>query len=177
MNIGFDLDGVLYPWHSSIYSYFEQYRKYTGSYFQFWSTDWKLPEIQEHIGMLTHVPTFCEDREPLPEVMDTLHVIENGGHTVFYITQRPEEVRFATWHYLNRHHFPFEENLYIVDGSKTTLGRSLDLDLYLDDREKNVSEMSAVCLTVLMAQPWNLDFQDKYPTIHNIKEILKFIGD
>jgi hypothetical protein len=177
ISVGFDLDGVIYPWHSSIYRYFIEFKGYEDSYFKFWSEDWKIPEIQEHIGFLTTVPTFCEDSEPFPRALETLHEIEDKGHTIFYITSRPDEVRFATWHYIDRRDFPFKENLHIVNGEKATLARSLGLDLFVDDREKHVKELTPVCLTVLMATPWNLDFQELYPTIHNIHEIMDYIKE
>lgn len=175
MKIGFDVDGVIYPWHDSVYTYFTIYKGYKGTYHQFWSNDWTVPETQEYIKYLTTVPILCEDREPFPRALETLHEIADKGHTIYYITSRPDDVKLATEHYFSKRDFPFKENLYIVQGPKDTLARSLGLDLFLDDREKHIKELTPICLSVLKAMPWNEDFWLQYPTIHNIHEIVEYV--
>lgn len=174
MNIGFDIDGVLYPWHGSIYRYFTEFKNYADSYTEFWTHYWHIPSVQEYISYLTTVPIFCEDSNPVNGALELLNSLDSEGHTIHYITNRPDEVILATHHYLQSHKFPQNENLYIGK-DKPTYARGVNLNLFIDDREKNIIEMTPVCLSILVAQPWNVDYQDKYPTIHNIREVRSFV--
>lgn len=174
MNLGFDLDGVLYPWHSSVYRYFVEFKNYKDSYSEFWTNYWHIPSVQEDVVYLTTVPLFCEDANPIEGGLQLLNYLDSLGHTLHYITNRPEEVVYATQHYLQKQKFPQYENLYIGK-DKPIYARSVNLNLFVDDREKNIIDMTPVCLSLLMAQPWNKDYQDKYPTIYNISEVLKFV--
>lgn len=170
MNLGFDLDGVCYPWHSQAYSYLKLYHGITKTYLEFWREYTKYEELLKYVVTL---PDLYEKGIPSKEVLDTLNKLDSEGHTIYYITTRPEEVTRITENFLARYNFPQDFNL-VITKDKDKYARLFKLDLFVDDRIHVVEKLKTLCTVLLMNQPWNEEVEG-FTRIYNFKEILNYV--
>lgn len=171
-NIGLDLDGVLYNWHSAVYTYYVMYKNYQGTEREFWTTRYKTISDDEW-DCLVNMDILYSSQCPTPECMSFIHEISKY-YSVYYITSRPAFVKITTEQYLKRHKFPFLENL-VFTHDKSITARQLMLSMCVDDMPKNLEPLSKVTDVVMIAHPYNVDYWDKFPTAHSLTSALKLI--
>jgi len=163
--VGLDLDGVLYPWDKAIYTYFRCYRGYTGTQFQFSNDLHKLIPWDFKDFLLEVGPLYMTINPDL-KVMHLLNDLAKK-YELFYVTSRPEVVRLSTEKYLRIHNFPNKENLYFTN-DKANLARYLELDYFIEDNIVNAFNISKVCATYVVKQPWNQDFLADFHVLNTI---------
>lgn len=78
----------------------------------------------------------------LPGTVDALERIENAGHQIFYITNRPEYARKDTIATMKEHGFPFSKNLFFALGDKTTLINDLSINVFIEDSGETVIDIA-----------------------------------
>lgn len=170
--IGFDLDGVLYPWHESVYTFYEYEMGYTKSYKEFWEEVNLWPkEKQEY---LVSLPFLYENKVPSESLMNFLYFCKNNADDMYYITNRPEDLERITKRYFRRYDFPYPDNLFIT-GDKATTCRYLGVTHFLDDHAKHVKAVEGISKAYLMAKPWNVEFQEELRTVKNLKEFQEIV--
>jgi uncharacterized HAD superfamily protein len=172
VNIGLDIDGVIYPWHWSLYRHFVENKGFEGTQREFWSYLWTLPrEVQDYYVRL---PILYNDTTPTDDVLQYVPKLAELG-TLYYITARPEEAINATLKFFNLHDFPFKENI-IFTNDKPSYVRLLKIDYFLDDRDKHVDELKGLTNVYLFKAVHNWECRDRYePVINSIKEYYELI--
>lgn len=172
ITLGLDLDGVLYDFHSALYTYYQYEMNYGGTYQQFW-LDY-IPSLnKERENYIMSIPIPYETSIPSPRIREFLDYIKDRCEA-YYITHRPEELERITRKYLRDYSFPFQDNL-IMTGDKVTACRLYGVTHFIDDFANQVEKVSAVADAYLMAKPWNIDYQDKLKTVHSLKEFRRIV--
>ena len=167
-----DLDGVLYNWHGAVYEYFRLYKNYCGNYEKLWGTDY-LNFTDEDWEFLTNIDFLYSNQNPTHDCVNFLNEIKDKFE-IYYVTSRPLYVKLTTEQYLRRHKFPFQENL-IFSNDKVNTARLLRADYCIDDLPKHIEGLSKVSKVVMIAQPYNKDYQNSYPTSKTLMGTLKYI--
>ena len=173
-NIGLDLDGCLYLWHSAVYDYFRFYKNYTGTWREFWTTKYKTFSDSDW-KYITEVDIFYSSQPPTTDCVNFINNIKDRFE-IYYITSRPMLVKTTTEQFLKRYKFPFHENLIFTD-DKVNTARLLKLDYAVDDMPKHVEGLAKVTKIIMISQPWNIDIQDKYPTSQTLMGTLQYMED
>jgi uncharacterized HAD superfamily protein len=108
----------------------------------------------------------------------------NRQHTIHFITGRPVEQQDTCVSWLRANNIPFTSVHAIGRADKGMVGRSLNLDFYIDDELKHLESMYKYKNRwrkglALYRQPWNLKNQvdlSKYLTFDNWKDIIRHLG-
>jgi hypothetical protein len=174
-NIGFDLDGVLYRWHQSLYTYLVVYEKLPLSYEAFWSdanlVDGYLTR-QKSFHNWTRMPDLVSNMAPKRKHVEFLNKLSEK-YGIYYLTHRPEEVHFSTRLWLEKWKFPQVENLIFPEmgSDKTYEIRKFEIGLYADDREGIAKATNKITNTYLVKQPWNTTGREGLKCITDILEL------
>lgn len=177
MRIGFDIDGVLYPWHKYFYNYVsERNPKYKElGYENFWMNIKTLEE--ENNKWLWHVvnmPKLYNMEAVEKEILVLLTILSNNSE-FYYVTSRPESVHKVTRSWVEKNKLPQKENLYIVTNGKRDVISKLDLDYYLEDRLENYESLKDITRVLLIDQPWNNYGKDMVYHYKDTQEALVYL--
>jgi len=167
MNIGFDLDGVLYDWHDVVYTYCVNNEGYAGSKSEFWKDYQDFP-LDRKLNF-ERTTTFFSKKIPSKRVVDFLIELAKDN-TLFYITSRKEDVKLTTELYLERYNFPDRDNLFFTD-DKVTHIKLLDIEVFVDDLPSHLDSIGNSATTYLIRQPWNEEVCDNYNTIDSVTDL------
>jgi uncharacterized HAD superfamily protein len=173
MNIGFDIDGVLYPWQKATEVYLKAFKGIAETY----SEVWKNPDAfmsKAFQKNLCSMEDICTRILPEKDIIDMLWELTNKGHTIYYITSRPEEVRTATEMYFQKHGFPQNENL-IFTRDKAFYVKLLEIDTFIEDRWEYAEELKNITKVILVRQSWNENFWNEFLTVGHVCEIPKVL--
>lgn len=94
---------------------------------------------------VVHNKAVLYDIKPHDDAVDALRSLRRAGHRFYFITARRADEYDVTINWLRRNNIPFEA-LYVSpsikgDSRKGLLGRSLNLDFYIDDQYKHIENM------------------------------------
>jgi hypothetical protein len=176
MNIGFDLDGVLYKWHEALYTYLICFKNVKVPYEEFWSdTNLKngyLTYGEDCWYNWTRLPTLVSCESPKPTHVKFLNNLAKK-HEIYYITHRPEEVHLSTLLWIKKSGFPYPENVLFpqMGSDKTFEIRQYEIGVYVDDRDKIVRKMQGLTNAYLVMQPWNESGRDGLNCISDVTEL------
>lgn len=170
--IGFDIDGVLYPWH--LYVYYDLYNsgKIDYTYEYFWKHMWMvLPEkdfwtpTAERLDLL--MGEFYDGAVDIVK-----QYIKN--YDVFYLSTRPDNTVETTYNQLLKYGFPNSGRLVISHDKRGVL-ESNPTDYFVEDKESNIRSIYDLTQVVGVKQPWNESFfeQSKFMKILWINHILE----
>lgn len=172
MNIGLDIDGVIYPWHYSIYRFFTEFKNYTGSEREFWSYFDSLDgEVQDYY---VSIPIHYLDQTPSEDVMKYLPKLAELGE-IFYITSRKPELMSVTRKFFNIYDLPFKENV-IFSKNKANYIRLHHIDYFVDDSPKVIDEISGITTAYLFKCAHNWKNRDNYSVIGSLGEFYQLLG-
>lgn len=188
LNLGFDLDevvvnitGVIEKHMMEKYNiywpaeYFKEYGLIDGTY----HADEKLNKtIQADLWEVANLPEFQFKAEPFDGAKEAILLLKKAGHKIFFITSRPKTNEHFTSKWLEKYDFPFDElNTIGHDEEKGSYGHKLNLDMFVDDLEKNLVSMFKHKKTwdkglLLFNRPWNTK-DVSFDRVNNWKEIVK----
>ena len=173
--LGFDLDGVLYPWQEVVYNYQCYHDKETRNFYDFWK-DATEHVFSTHLGnfWLTN-NLFYTQRDIRPDFLEVIDVISKS-YDVYYVTSRVKSAWNATRYWFKRNNMPFEDNLYFADDEKLPLILKHDIDIFVEDRIKHVLELRNHTDVILVRQPWNEMIWNEVPTIASVLELPELLG-
>ena len=174
MNIGIDVDGVLYRWHESLYRYFCEFKGYNGTMYDFWLR-FVHNQPMEFWDYYISIPLLYWDTTPRDDVLINLPKIAKL-HTIYYITARPTEAEYITRKFFDYFELPFKENL-VFSKEKETYCRLYKLDYFLDDQPKNLDAVSGVTNAVLFRNVHNIPVQDSYRNVGTFREFFELIKE
>lgn len=174
MNLGFDLDGVLYRWQIAAYDYLtKECRKSLPDYSTFWINALAILSEKEKNYLLEN-PILYDKMFPEVGIVAYLTSLSKQGHTLYYITARPTSVEITTELYLERYKFPQVANL-IFSKEKDKYARLLEIDIFVEDQYPNAKALKDVCKVILRRQPWNEEYETEFDIIDKIQELDKFL--
>lgn len=160
MIFGFDLDGVLYPWH---FVAWEWYKRTVGDRNMSFDDFWKYPDgwVSNHQESDIVAEMVKDEANYIavpysPYVLGTVQDIANNyADKIYYITGRPTAVKDATRKHLIK--LPQAENLYFSDenGGKLQIIKELGCDYYAEDRPKYLEILPAVTSVFAVTTPYN----------------------
>lgn len=196
MRLGFDIDGVVNDLDSALIKHVSDNFGITlsrDSFKDYWiekSTYVDDPELNTKVvnSMLSVVGEvdFQITAKPYKEAIRGLRTLKKAGHSIHFLTCRTNgkinESKTSTW--LRQNGVKFDSlNHCGVNGDKGMIGRSLNLDFYLDDHEPNLETMYAYKKRWrkglgLFTQPWNKDSIDgsKFIRFDTWNEIIRHLG-
>jgi uncharacterized HAD superfamily protein len=177
MKIGFDLDGVLYPWHKYFYELVSnRYSEYSEmGYRYFWSKVKTFEKEDERLTKLVSLPGLYM-KGVIDE--DILYYITelSKRNEIYYVTCRPANATKATIMWMTRNALPSSpENLYMLDESKRDKVIELDLDYYVEDRLEHLEDLKDITNVLLVRHPWNNYGKDIDPSFKDTKEALLYL--
>jgi 5'(3')-deoxyribonucleotidase len=94
-------------------------------------------------------PKIFHDLTPIPGAIEGIKELRSNGHTIVIITARPKWAKGSAEYWLNTNNIPYDEIHETHD--KT----SVSCDIYIDDADHNLKELSHIGHTIRMVQPWN----------------------
>ena len=182
MILGFDIDGVLYPWHEEVWKYYLRGDREYISFIDFW----KYPGgwVAENEGspivealVRADLP-YISYKPPLADIsiIDDIARLKQIDE-IWYITSRPRQLQYDTAKWLKDFEFPFADNLIMADenGGKVKVVSDKKCDLYVEDRPKYLELLPKVTSVVKMIRPYNTyTVFDAYP-IGNLYELHDYI--
>lgn len=170
-SIGFDLDGVLYPFVKSLCTYYRMYEGYTGTDLNFYQNIDKIAESKiEYLVTLEPLYSSCVPANKLVALLRNL----GEKFNVCYITARPTITRLTTEKYLSNYKFPQHTNLFFTP-NKDTLSRLLKLDYFVEDNVKNAEKISKVCMCFLVKTPYNEHYAGEVPMLNSIYDLERIL--
>lgn len=177
MNIGFDIDGVLYPWHEKVHRDMVSKGHITNTFDKFWDKCWlEMKDTNETLFMnYVNDPLMYSTSPPYFGTEELLYKLKRQGHLIWYITQRPKHLDFVTKSWVRRWRLPYEENLIRVDTSKKLPVIENNIDLFIEDAIRHAEELDGFTKVILVKRPYNKDIQDDFTTINNLTELPEYI--
>ena len=158
--IGFDLDGVLYPWHEVVFDLCLEFKYIDESmteekFWKEWFTHEARPIFVDNI--LGDMSLFFK-KKMSPDNVSLLNRLKKR-FDIFFISQRADCAYLVTKGWLKDVNL-FDNNLYLVE-DKPAMVRVLDIDYFLEDRVENVDKLKHVVNTFIVSAPFNMDYYDK----------------
>lgn len=174
MVVGFDIDGVLYPWHERIWEWYKDNHNENMTFKDFW----RVPDgfIAKHEGTilvdnLVQIPFIYNNTIVNESVVNAVKRINNISTNIYYITARPTELKRATKKWLKTNGFPRPENLVFSDDfgdGKVTAVKRFGCNYYVEDRIGHALDISESGIPVfLVNQPYNIGHEIN----NNIKRV------
>lgn len=172
--LGFDLDGVLYPWHEIVYEYAKLWHGNEESFSEFW-TDFDKKHGKIYIENLLQIPHLYTKRVPTPELMKILYSLSRLYH-IIYITSRGRGLKWLTQHYLKTYAFPNYEEIFFTKQKDIEVVRH-EVDFFVEDRPHHIEELIGLTEVILMKQPYNKEWWNKVPTINHLNQLPKLLEE
>lgn len=167
LNIGFDLDGVIYDYHYAAHRYVTSFIDI--DYNTFWANVDAFNEIWwDNLILLPHL----YNKIPVgKEVLETLNYFSRDNF-LYYITSRSPELEFVTNLWMKNNRIPQRHNIFFSKDKRIEISE-LELDYFIEDRDthdyRNYTNM------ILIRKPGNEKSQSKYTCISYLEELKDII--
>jgi len=192
MNFGFDIDGVLYPWHMLVWKWYVDKTGENISMVDFWKYPHGHVANNEGQSWVTEMV-----KNPIPYTNQPVHagviravkyIANHYADNIYYITGRPVHVKDATRDWLKESRLPFADNLIFADEyeldmlefgkieGKIAAVIGTDCSYYVEDRPKYLEMIPYFATTFIMNTPCNQyrEFDNCY-RIDDLDEIPVFL--
>ena len=174
MNIGFDLDGVLYPWHESLHEYLVNYHGLELDFENFWKNYNRISseKVMRELVLIRHL---YDNKSILPEHVEMLNEL-SVNNTLFYITSRNEkELRHVTEKNLKRCNVPQRDNLFFSHNKAIEVSL-YEIDFFVDDLPHHIQRLLGYTTPILVRTPYNEYFKDDVLCVSNLLEVKNIFG-
>lgn len=173
MRIGFDVDGVLYNWHSSVRQHLgfdlEQAPDPTAWHFH---ETWGLTSEEFGQAVVSGIESgvIFAVGEAMPGAVETFKRLRELGHTIHIVTDcgsfgPPGVAHGARVKWLIEHDLPFDTITFGKDKAVA------DVDFFIDDKPENIDMMKGQGVAAyLLDQPWNQDYDAGRRRIYSLEE-------
>lgn len=146
---GIDLDGVCFDFLNAFRTWLNDKldksleKEEITSYYWYEDTDITKKEFFREFDRFGMEGRGYRNLELLDGAVDGLNAIDAAGHKIFYITNRPLYAIEDTKTALANAGFPQQENLYFAKGDKTPLVKEFNVDVFIDDSPRTISQLAA----------------------------------
>lgn len=177
MKLGFDLDGVVSNMAKALVNktnekfgiditedYFINHNLFKNHYSDKSGLDHEIAKFMT--SEVVHNKSVLYELEPYEDVQTSFRELRKGGHKFYFITARRKDEYEVTINWLRRNNIPFDALHHIPsikgDSRKGLMGRSLNLDFYIDDQYKHIENMYRYKNRwrkglALFTRPWNVN--------------------
>lgn len=185
---GIDLDGVCFDFGSAFLSFLRAHFPHLSIPKDIELTSYYWYEIIPGLDKDTFWEAFDDfgrgrgyfDLELIEGALEGLRAIEESGHSIVYITNRPMYARQDTVEALAKHNFPSAEHLWFATGHKAPFIRDLAVDVFIDDSPHTISEICDTCpKTYCFDYPFNQNIEapsDSYTRVSSWADFLEKEG-
>jgi len=154
---GFDLDGVLYDWHSSIYMYAKSmYNLKEESDIEFFRNMVDGKYTKNFIDTLMSYQPCYTNIVPNKKLVKLINTISKNFE-IYYITSRWKNLEYVTSKWLEDYDFPQPYNLY-MDEYKPDVIRKTFCKYYVDDMPKWGNKVLGITNFIYLKKRWH--YQD-----------------
>lgn len=171
LRVGLDIDGVIRPWHESMYRYFQVHKNYEGDESAFWDYFRSLPEHAQ--SYYVSIPLMYLDTMPREDVLVYVPKIAEVAE-IYYITSCGASLWWATEKFFDMYNLPFKENI-IYSADKSTHIRLLRLDYFVDDLAKYLEDAKGITKVYLFKAVHNRADRERFPVVNSMKEFYEII--
>lgn len=200
MKLGFDIDGIVADMAQSLIDHAnEKYNlNHTTEIFVYhnifkdeYTDDDALNEeiAQSIVDNVIHDEDAIYEVKPYKEAVEAVLKLKRQ-HSIHFITSRRKDEKRITIEWLRKCNIPFDSvhctgsATALGESNKGMLGRSLNLDFYIDDQSEHLEAMYKFKerwhkKLALYTRPWNREeFVDnsKFVRVNNWKEITRHLG-
>ena len=172
MNLGIDLDGVLYPWHDVVYERESLERNLKLTKEDFWKEIHTLyPGMAE--DNLVRIRHYYGVRNIYDKNLELLNELSKTN-TLFYITARHEELRLTTVNWMKRNNLPQRDNL-IFSPIKVIPVVLNDIDIFVEDNLNHAKALSKYCRVIIVESDHSKHIEHEFEIISDffkLKDIL-----
>lgn len=178
MRVGWDCDGVIYPFVQALRSVVERRTRVRRHYpepkqWDFWE-DWGMSfaEWKEHFDAGVADGSLFTWGSPLDHgLINQMHAL----HSIHFVTHRPPEARAATFSWFRQHAIRYDSLTFTEDKTE------VDTDVFIDDKPENVEALCAAGVdAVLLDRPWNRGPNSKglhrVYTLREFRDFVKAVG-
>lgn len=168
MNIGLDIDGVVYSYQEALYSEMVALYGVTCSYSDFWTKEFQSYSKLKQDNLIRCRHIYTKSLPPV-EWSNCLQRIAKK-HNLFYVTARPYELRYVTQHTFESWNYPNLDRIHFTDDK---LGACLleDCDVYVEDRSKYIEQLKDNMRVIVVRKPWNRQYDEGFTVISSILEL------
>lgn len=178
MNLGFDLDGVLYPWHEKVWSELNISGLIESTFNEFWDKEWLIMREEKSILFMNFVndPLMYSCMSPYYGARSLLKTLKESGHTIWYVTQRSKHLDFTTRQWVRHWKLPFEDNVVRVEGSKRLTIIEKEIDFFVDDAIRHAQDLKDFTKVILINRPYNKEIQKDFDSVDSVLQVGKYIN-
>lgn len=175
---GFDIDGVLYPWHKAVYEYLSE-TKELKPYQVFWQEIIDNKDNNDSMlwDNIVNIEVLYSMYSANTEDVNTLKELAKEFELV-YISHRPKVTTLATFNWLRRYDFPYKENLILTDAPKDIAVRLYNCEYYVEDKSSILlSNLRNVTKLIAQRTLWNWDACETLPYVDSVSDIPKILKE
>lgn len=179
--LGFDIDGVLYPWHEEIWKWYTKRNGEDISFYDFW----KYPDgwVSRNEGtaivraLVKETLPYVSAKASEADVSIVNDIAKNLVDEVYYITSRPKKLHYDTATWIKDSGFPFADNLIMADenGGKVKVVKDTKCNFYVEDRPKYLELLPVVTDVFKMTTPYNTYKKFNAIPIGNLVEVYYYL--
>lgn len=172
LTLGFDLDGVLYPWQRYCHIWLTTNKKYVGDYTELFNSNFFDLQTDTFSQNIIEIEPLYTSHPFEKKNLKTLELLSKKYH-IIYITSRPKNVENLTKEYLKKYRLPNYEEIYF-SSNKAVEVRAQGCNLFVEDQTNNLKSLINIVTTIKMNQPWNLLAPAKYEinTLQDLEKLL-----
>ncbi len=171
MIVGLDIDGVIRPWHTSVYRHFQIFKNFEGSEREFWAYFRDLSkDTQDYYVSL---PFLYMDTAPDKDTICYVKKIAEIA-SIYYITSCPPEIKRLTSKFFDIYKLPFKENI-IFSKDKANYVRLNKIEYFLDDLPANVDALKGITNVYLFKASHNWEVRENYSVMNSMKEFYELL--
>jgi len=171
---GFDIDGVLYPWHELAYEWAIDALDEDISFDDFWKKDGYFFQNEGSIFIhnIVRNPTLYNKRSmPQYLVNAAWKISDIFQGKVCYITSRPTDVKAYTLSWMRQNKLPNPESVYFSRGEpKDILVKELGVTHFVEDHSKYIKQLEPI-LTQLFVVDGTFNEHVKLTTAIRVDDI------
>lgn len=172
--IGLDLDGVLYPFHKTVYGILTRYHSLSMDYKPFWHFAREIGYMQREITDLVNIAETYLTGKISDINKKAINELVFTGNEIFYVTARPFQMESITKMWLLNQGLPFANNLKIGSHSKIKSVVGYKCDVFVDDRNTVVEEIKNVTRAIMYKADYHyLAYVMEYEYINNLWELVE----
>jgi len=180
--VGVDLDGVCFNFSKAFCNWLEEklgikcdWKKITSYYWYECTPELTKKVFWEEFHKFGKADGYA-NLPLIPGAKEALDKIAAAGHTIHFITNRPNYAMRQTLRALKRDGFPGDARVHFAKGDKRPLVRQLNVDVFIDDSPSTITELTTgtQAKVYCMDAPYNQSLDDtRFTRVHNWDEFMR----